>query len=431
MENRIGTLLIVTAILLLIDYYVFQAVKSSFSNQNENRRKWLMRGYWFVVAITIAGVFLGVFLSIGRLIRTVIFVWFFIHYFSKLFAVPFLLIDDFRRGLIWLARVLRITSAPPHTQAENETNSESQEIAAVQNGMSRSEFLSKTGLVVAGLPFVTMNYGMISNNVYDYQVKRRTIYLPNLPKNFDGIKIGQISDVHSGSFYNKTAVQGGVDMLNAEKCDVVFFTGDLVNDRTSEMKDYTNIFDKVKAPLGVFSILGNHDYGDYVQWPSVAAKQKNLEDLYEVHKNLGWDLLRNENRSLKIGNEEIAIIGVENWGSSLRFPRKGDIEKAKIGTEEAPVKLLLSHDPSHWRAQILPKHNDIDVMFSGHTHGMQFGIQFGDLQWSPAQYVYPEWSGLYENKQQKLYVNVGYGFLGFPGRIGILPEITIFELKRG
>jgi predicted MPP superfamily phosphohydrolase len=426
MENRIGTLLIVTLILLVVDFYVFQAIKTSFQHQSENKRKWIMRGYWFVVGITIAGVFLGIFLSIGRVLRTVLFVWFFIHYFSKLFALPFLLIDDIRRGLIWVLRALRLRSG-----TAEETVSTDLEITAVKNGMTRSEFLSKTGLVVAGIPFITMNYGMLSNNVYDYQIKRRTIYLPNLPKSFDGIKIGQISDVHSGSFYNKTAVQGGVDMLNAEKCDVIFFTGDLVNDRTSEMKDYTNIFDKVKAPLGVYSILGNHDYGDYVKWDSPAAKQKNLEDLYVVHKNLGWDLLRNENRSLKIGNEEIAIIGVENWGSSLRFPRKGDIAKAKIGTEEAPVKLLLSHDPSHWRAQILPNHKDIDMMFAGHTHGMQFGIQFGDLQWSPAQFVYPEWSGLYQNQAQKLYVNVGYGFLGFPGRVGILPEITIFELKKG
>ncbi len=429
MENRIGTLLLVTSILLIVDFYVFQAVKTSFQNQSETKRRWILRGYWIVVGLTIAGLFLGVFLSIGRLLRTLIFVWFFIHYFSKLFALPFLLIDDVRRGLVWMSRKLGLNKRKK--KKENREIDYELEISEVRNGMTRSEFLSKTGLVVAALPFITMNYGMISSSVYDYKLKRKTIYLPNLPKSFDGIRIGQISDVHSGSFYDKVAVQGGVDMLNAEKCDVIFFTGDLVNDRTSEMKDYTNIFDKVKAPLGVYSILGNHDYGDYVQWPSVAAKQKNLEDLYEVHKNLGWDLLRNENRSLKLGGDEIAIIGVENWGSSLRFPRKGDIEKAKIGTEEAPVKLLLSHDPSHWRAQILPNHKDIDMMFAGHTHGMQFGIEFGDFKWSPAQYVYPEWSGLYENNKQKLYVNVGYGFLGYPGRVGILPEITIFELKRG
>lgn len=429
MENRIGSLLLVTSILLIVDFYVFQAVKATFQSQSKAKQKWILRGYWFVVILTLTGLFLGMFLSIGRLLRTIIFVWFFIHYFSKLFALPFLLIDDVRRGVIWLGKKLGFKIR--NKKKEKREIVDEIEISEVKNGMTRSEFLSKTGLVVAALPFITMNYGMISSSVYDYKLKRKTIYLPNLPKSFDGIKIGQISDVHSGSFYDKISVQGGVDMLNAEKCDVIFFTGDLVNDRTSEMRDYTNIFDKVKAPLGVYSILGNHDYGDYVQWPSAAAKQKNLEDLYVVHKNLGWDLLNNENRLLKLGGEEIAIIGVENWGSSLRFPRKGDIEKAKIGVEDAPVKLLLSHDPSHWRAQILPNHKDIDMMFAGHTHGMQFGIEFGDFKWSPAQYVYPEWSGLYENNKQKLYVNVGYGFLGYPGRIGILPEITIFELKRG
>lgn len=419
MESRVFSLLVVTGVLLLLDYYIFQAVKTSFDFESEKEKRWLMRGYWFVVAITIAGLFLGIFLSIGRVLRTVLFVWFFVHYFSKAFALPFLLIDDLRRLVIWLQRKLGL----------KRNRVDELEIKEVKEGISRSEFISKTGLVMAGLPFVTMNYGMISNNVYDYQVKRKKIVIPNLPKSFDGIKIGQISDVHSGSFFDKIAVQGGVDLLNAEKCDIVFFTGDLVNDQTAEMRDYTNIFDKVKAPMGVYSILGNHDYGDYKQWPSAQAKKKNLEDLYEVHKNLGWDLLLNENRIIEQSGDKIAIVGVENWGSNLRFPRKGDLVKAKENTEEAAVKLLLSHDPSHWRAQVLKDHKDIDMMFAGHTHGMQFGIEFGDFKWSPAQYVYPEWSGLYEHEKQKLYVNVGYGFLGYPGRIGILPEITVFELK--
>ncbi len=419
MESRILSLLVVTGVLLLLDYYIFQAVKTSFDFESEKKKRWLMRGYWFIVAITIAGLFLGIFLSIGRVLRTVLFVWFFVHYFSKLFALPFLLIDDLRRLIIWSSRKLGLTK----------NKVDELEIVEVKEGISRSEFISKTGLVMAGLPFVTMNYGMISNNVYDYQVKRKKIIIPNLPKSFDGIKIGQISDVHSGSFFDKVAVQGGVDLLNAEKCDIVFFTGDLVNDQTTEMRDYTNIFDKVKAPMGVYSILGNHDYGDYKQWPSAQAKKKNLEDLYEVHKNLGWVLLLNENRIIEQSGDKIAIVGVENWGSNLRFPRKGDLVKAKENTDEAAVKLLLSHDPSHWRAQVLKDHKDIDMMFAGHTHGMQFGIEFGDFKWSPAQYVYPEWSGLYEHEKQKLYVNVGYGFLGYPGRIGILPEITIFELK--
>lgn len=417
MESRIISLIIVSIILLAIDYYVFQAIKTSVNNISEKKRIWILRGYWIIAGITIAGMFLGIFLSIGRTLRTAIFVWFFIHYFSKLFTLPFLLIDEFRRLILWISIKLKRTKG--EVVLEN------------KKGLSRSEFLSKSGMVVAGIPFLTMNYGIISSSVYDYQIKRKKIILPNLPKSFEGIKIGQISDVHSGSFYDKVGVQGGIDLLNSEKCDVVFFTGDLVNDETAEMKDYTNIFEKVKAPLGVYSILGNHDYGDYKQWPSARAKQKNLEDLYEVHKNMGWDLLLNEQRKLTLSGESISIIGIENWSSSSRFPKKGRMDLATKGTEDTSVKLLLSHDPSHWRAQVLKDYKDIDMMFSGHTHGMQFGIEFGDFKWSPVQYVYPEWSGLYEENNQKLYVNVGYGFLGYPGRIGILPEITIFELSRG
>ena len=283
---------------------------------------------------------------------------------------------------------------------------------------------------MAGLPFVGLNFGILSNNVYDYKIKRKKIFIDNLPLAFDGMTIGQISDIHAGSFDNKIAVQGGVDLLNAEKCDVIFFTGDLVNDQTKEMSDYMNVFDKVKAPMGIYSIFGNHDYGDYKKWPSDSAKKQNLKDLVKVHERLGWSLLRNEHRRLKIGSESIALIGIENWSSSSRFPKKGRLDLASKGLEAEEIQLLLSHDPSHWRAQVIKDYPNIDMMFAGHTHGMQFGLEFGDYQWSPAQFVYPEWSGLYQQGHQKLYVNVGYGFLGYPGRIGILPEITIFELKR-
>ncbi|UZJ64989.1 metallophosphoesterase [Sphingobacterium sp. KU25419] len=242
--------------------------------------------------------------------------------------------------------------------------------------------------------------------------------------------IGQISDVHSGSFYNRKAVNGGVDLLLMEKPDTIFFTGDLVNNVASEMRDYQDIFSRVKADLGVFSSLGNHDYGDYYFGKEdSAAKRKNLQDLIQTHKVMGWDLLNDENRILKVNNEELAIIGVQNWGTG-RFPKHGDLKKALLGTEEQAVKLLLSHDPSHWRAQVLD--TDVDVMFAGHTHGMQFGVRLKNVQWSPAKYVYKEWAGLYREKENKqLYVNVGYGFLGYPGRVGILPEITIFELIKG
>jgi predicted MPP superfamily phosphohydrolase len=274
-----------------------------------------------------------------------------------------------------------------------------------------------------------MSYGILSG-AHDYRVRRLKVALPNLPQAFDGIRIAQLSDIHSGSFFNKIAVQGGIDMLLAEKPDVIFFTGDLVNNTADEMKDYFDIFKQVKAPLGVYSVLGNHDYGDYVQWASPQAKQKNLQTLMQTHADMGWQLLMNENKILKQGSEQIAILGIENWGAKGHFPKHGKLAEAYRGTEEAPVKLLLSHDPSHWDAQVRPEFGDIDIMFAGHTHGMQFGIEIGSFKWSPVQYMYEQWAGLYTKDNQHLYVNRGYGYLGFPGRIGMLPEITIMELVK-
>jgi predicted MPP superfamily phosphohydrolase len=248
-----------------------------------------------------------------------------------------------------------------------------------------------------------------------------------LPKEFHGIKLAQISDIHAGSFFNKRAVAGGIEMLMGEKPDLIFFTGDLVNTQTDEVNKYFDIFNKVKAPLGTYSILGNHDYGDYRSWASADAKRKNLLDMIEAHKLLGWDLLLNENRTLELGGEKISIIGVENWGAG-RFTKYGDIVKATQNINESSVKLLLSHDPSHWDAQIRPDYSDIDVMFAGHTHGFQFGVELGNFKWSPAQYAYKQWADLYQKGNQKLYVNRGFGFIGYPGRIGIAPEITVFEL---
>jgi predicted MPP superfamily phosphohydrolase len=259
-------------------------------------------------------------------------------------------------------------------------------------------------------------------------VRRIKLTLPNLPKKFHGIKIGQLSDIHSGSFYNSKAVKGGVEMLLSEKPDLIFFTGDLVNNTAEESTDYIPIFRHVKAPLGVYSVLGNHDYGDYMQWPSLKAKQKNFENIVDVHGQLGWQLLMNEHTYIEEGGEKLAIIGIENFGAKGRFPKYGKLDMAYAGTEEAPVKLLLSHDPSHWDYQVRPEYSDIDVMFAGHTHGMQFGVENKYLKWSPMQYVYKQWAGLYTEGSQHLYVNRGFGFIGYPGRLGILPEITILEL---
>jgi predicted MPP superfamily phosphohydrolase len=417
MGNRILGLIIITILLMIIDIYIYRAVRSvswKWKDKNHLRFKYIWWGYSLLLII---GVFVGIFFNIKFMLRTVILVLFFMTFISKIFLLPFVLADDIRRGVVWIKRKLF-----DGQKLSKKTSSSSENIP-------RSEFLIKAGTLVAALPLASFTYGMVSS-AYDYRVKRKTLYLPNLPSSFDGIKLGQISDIHSGSFYDRKAVMGGVEMLLKEKPDLIFFTGDLVNNVASEMRDYQDIFSKVKAPLGVFSILGNHDYGDYHFGPGPSqAKAESLKNVKLSHKNMGWDLLLNENRRLKINNEEIGILGIENWGAG-RFAKYGRMDLAVKDTDDLPVKLLLSHDPSHWRAQVLPDFPQIDAMFSGHTHGMQFGIVTENFQWSPAQYVYKEWAGHYQEKNQQLYVNVGYGFLGYPGRVGILPEITIFELRR-
>ncbi len=416
MGNRIFGLIIITILLLIIDVYIYRAVRSvstKWTNKKHLNFKYIWWGY---SVLLITGVFIGIFFNIKFMLRSVILVLFFVTFVSKIFMLPFLLADDIRRGIIWLKRKL----SPDESRSKG---------AGAAGAIPRSEFLIKAGTLVAALPLASLTYGVLSG-AHDYRIKHKTLYLPNLPASFDGIKLGHISDIHSGSFYDRKAVAGGVEMLMNEKPDLIFFTGDLVNNLANEMRDYQDIFSRVKAPLGVFSILGNHDYGDYhFGGEASAAKVKNLADVKVTHKNMGWDLLLNENRRLKVNNEEIGILGIENWGAG-RFAKYGRMDLATKNTGDLPVKLLLSHDPSHWRAQVLPEYPQIDAMFSGHTHGMQFGLVTERFQWSPAQYVYKEWAGHYQEGGQQLYVNVGYGFLGYPGRVGILPEITIFELRR-
>lgn len=410
---------IISIFLLAFDLYCYKAILSVFKNWKPNTKKWFKITYWTYTILLIIGVFCSVYFKtvLFLSLKSIILVAFFLTVVCKFVLLPFLLIDDLRRLIIKVKRLKRKKVAEPIKEAvEGEP-------------ISRSAFLVKAGLVAAAVPLSSLSWGIISG-AYDYQVRRVKLVLPNLPKAFDGITMAQITDIHSGSFYNKTAVKGGVEMLLAEKPDFVFFTGDLVNNLTNEVRDYQDIFSKVKAPLGVYSTLGNHDYGDYhFGRESTPAKVKNLQDMITTHKNMGWDLLMNENRRLKVDGEEIGILGIENWGMG-RFPKYGKMELAHQNTQDLPVKLLLSHDPSHWRGEVLEKYKDIDAMFSGHTHGMQFGVRLKEFQWSPVQYLYKEWAGLYREQQQQLYVNVGYGFLGYPGRVGILPEITIFTLSR-
>lgn len=412
--HRLSFFIIFLIFYSLLDYYVFQAVKVVVSNFSNTGKLLVAIIYW---SLTVFSFFaLVVFGSVDPTkyhnLRTFLATAVFMNILGKLTAGLFVFADDIVRLGKYAYQGLFQNGVPnPSTE----------------NGISRSEFLSKSALVAGALPVAAMSYGILSG-AYDYRVRRRTITLPNLPKAFDGIRIAQLSDIHSGSFYNKTAVKGGIDLLNAEKPDLFLFTGDLVNNESKEVKDYLDIFSKVEASAGKFSILGNHDYGDYKAWGSQQAKKKNLEQLVQSHKEMGWDILLNEHRYVEVDGERLAIMGVENWGAR-GFAKYGDLNETAKHVE-ADTKILLSHDPSHWDAQIRPDHSDIDLTLSGHTHGFQFGIEIGNFRWSPSQYLYKQWADLYTEGNQHLYVNRGFGFLGYPGRVGILPEITILELKR-
>jgi predicted MPP superfamily phosphohydrolase len=330
-------------------------------------------------------------------------------FLSKLIAVVFLIADDVRRALQWAGK--KIFYPQVHQKSA---------------GVSRSVFISWLSLAVGGGVFGAMLLGF--RNKYRYTLKTVQLNFSNLPAAFKGLKIVHISDIHSGSFTDKKAVMHGVDMIMQQGADLILFTGDLVNDRAEEMNDYIDVFSKLYAPMGVFSILGNHDYGDYRRWPSEEAKAKNLERLKQLQKNMGWRLLMNEHVVLEKNGQQIALLGIENWGAKANFPKYGKLDKAYAGAEKYVFKILMRHDPSHWDAQVRKEYKDIDLMLSGHTHGMQFGVEVPGFKWSPVQYIYKQWAGLYEEANQKLYVNCGYGFIGYPGRVGILPEITIISL---
>ena len=414
--NKLLIVPLAALLFVLVDWYVLQALKTATQHFSTNTQRVLIYAHWSLTAVSLVAFFLYHFAPadfLGPRLRMGIMVGLFINYLSKLFVVVFLLVDDLIRFGKWV--VSRFQEKPADPQAP-----QSEQIP-------RSEFLAKTAIIAGAIPAVSLTWGILSG-AHDYRVRRVKLVLKNLPRSFDGLKIAQLSDIHSGSFFNKTAVKGGVEMLLAEKPDVVFFTGDLVNNRADEVRDYISIFEKVKAPMGVFSTLGNHDYGDYMAWENEQAQRQNLQNLMHAHKLLGWNLMMDTHTTLKQSGDEIAIVGIQNWGSG-RWPKYGNLAKAYAGTEDYPVKLLLSHDPSHWDAQVRPQFPDIDVQFAGHTHGMQFGIEIPGFRWSPAQYVYKQWAGLYQEGEQRLYVNRGYGYLGYPGRVGILPEITIFELK--
>ena len=417
MSDTLTKLIMVLGI-LLFDIVIFLLLRRSFPILSTRWRVPFNMGYWTISSFVLACFwFLDlIFMGISSYAnRKVIISWIALVLVSKILVGVYLVLDEFFKagGALW--------------QKFRKDKTHVDRIVPQQPKVSRKKFLYRSALMLTSFPLALKGFSII-NQAYDYQVRRVRIVLPNLPKAFDGIRIAQISDIHAGSFKNKTAVQGGVDMILGEKPDMVFFTGDLVNRQSDEINEYFDTFSKVAAPLGVFSVLGNHDYGEYRSWGSQQEKQQDFRNMLKAHQQLGWKLLRNENHLINENGESLAILGVENWGVR-RFSKYGKLDVAYQGTEEAAVRLLLSHDPSHWEAKVLD-YSDIDVTFSGHTHGFQFGIEAGQFKWSPSQYLYKQWAGLYQKQSQHIYVNRGYGFIGMPGRVGISPEITVIELVR-
>ena len=420
MRHRMMTML---GIFLTADIYAFQAVRTLIKDFKP-AWKWSIIAFYWLIPIMLIFAFSLIFTGnedvLSRNVWVYMMSFLLISYVSKVVVAGFLLIGDL---LIYVPRAASYIYKYLPFGAKNATTT--------AFNSSRPKFIARLSLLIGAIPFTTLIYGIV-RNAYRYRILRETVILDNLPAKLDGLKIIQISDIHSGSFTMKEPVRKAVDLINREAADIVFFTGDIVNEKASEMDKFIDVFDKIKAKHGVYSVLGNHDYGDYGDWENHQEKEDNFERLKEVHKELGWDLLLNENRILEINDEKLSIIGVENISANDRFRTAGDLAKAYEGAEAAPVKLLLSHDPSHWDKQVNKDFKDIDITFSGHTHGFQFGIKIpGFINWSPSKYLYKQWAGLYQEGKQYIYVNRGLGFLGYPGRVGMLPEITVMELKSG
>jgi predicted MPP superfamily phosphohydrolase len=413
--------LILAGFMILLDFYVFQIVKTLSHSAGPRTKSILYISYWTISILALIVLFVLPYLHLdqsGKSVRSTVFAVIVGLFLAKLIAAVFFLIDDIRRGIQWLAGKMFFKG----TEGEQLQG---------EDGISRSIFLSWFGLAVGGGLFTSLIYGF--SNKYRYKIKNIKLRYANLPAGFRGLRIVQLSDIHSGSFGNKEAVAKGVKKVLDLKPDIILFTGDLVNDQAIEMDDYTDVFSQLKAPMGVYSILGNHDYGDYhygfkPEGPVLEEKIANLESLKRLQAAMGWRLLLDENVVLERGGDRIALIGIQNWSALKRFPKYGNLAKAYVGAEKQPFKILMSHDPTHWDAEVRPRFGDIDLMLAGHTHGMQFGVELPGFKWSPVQYVYRQWAGLYEEGAQKLYVNRGYGFIGYPGRVGILPEITLIEL---
>ena len=392
----------------LIAIYGFQAIKSV------TKSSWVYY-LFFGIAIIIAGNFLFQFLasSEGRVLspeKSYAFGFLLAFMSFGLVIIPILLGEDIIRFILGLYDKLVTTKESFYIP-------------------SRRKFISQVALGLAAIPFTSLLYGMYRGK-YRFRVLNYTLHFEDLPEAFDGYRITQISDIHSGSFDNKEKIEYGVNLIKEQKSDVILFTGDMVNNKSSEMKDWKDLFGTLKAKDGVFSVLGNHDYGDYVDWPSSDAKAQNLADLVELQKEMGYDVLLNESRFIEKNGQRIAIVGVENWGAG-GFKKAGDLKKAAAGIKKDDFKILMSHDPSHWEMEVIKDSYHYHLTLSGHTHGMQFGIEIpGWIKWSPVKWRYKYWAGIYKEMGQYINVNRGFGYLGYPGRVGIWPEITVIELKK-
>ena len=393
---------------LIIDIYAFQVLR------NFTRSNWALVIY-VLISVVVVGNFIyqwmqpteGTVLSIGRG-----------YAFGFLLAV---MLAKLLMSLMMLGEDIFRLGAGTLSKFSSEEGF---------NMPSRRKFIGQLALGIAAIPLASVLYGMYQGR-YNFRVLRYTLYFEDLPDAFDGYKISQISDVHSGSFDNKNKIKYGVDLLNEQESDLILFTGDLVNNEAAEMDPWKEMFSSIKAKDGVYSVLGNHDYGDYKKWSSAEEKVENLNKLKNIHAEMGWNLLLNEHRFIEKEGERIALVGVENWGIG-GFKKAGDLDAAADGLSAKDFKVLLSHDPSHWQEMVKNDEKNYHLTLSGHTHGMQFGIEIpGWFRWSPVQYRYKNWAGIYEEFGRYINVNRGFGYLAFPGRVGIWPEISVIELKKG
>lgn len=396
--------------ILALDLYGFFALRPLLDGRSERTRQVFTLIWWSLPIIAfayMAAIAFNIEPTWPRIVSVPARAVLFILYLAKFIAAGFFLIDDLRRLLTAAFRFLT-----PNTTAF---------------WPDRSKFMTQLAILAGGLPAAVMSYGII-RNPYRYELFEVEVPIKGLSPKHEGLRIAQISDIHSGSFFRSEPIKEGIKLLNAQRPDLVCFTGDLVNSQANEIEPFIDIFGEIDSKYGTYSIIGNHDYGDYVRGWGPKEKADNWDLLERNHKRLGWDLMRNENRILNINGAPLALIGVENWSTIGRFPKTGDLVKASAGTEGVLTKVLLSHDPTHWDAQVVDQRKDIQLMLAGHTHGFQFGVEIPGYRWSPSQYLYDQWAGLYSKGEQHLYVNRGFGFLGYPGRVGILPEVTILRL---